>query len=204
MTDAISDLPIILLAAGQSSRMRGADKLLEPVDRQPLIRRQAKLARAATTGPVIVALPAPPHARYEALDGIDVQIVPVPDASEGMNASLRRAFAALPQDTPAAMLLLGDLPELDLNDLKIILQAVDLQSSTLIWRGTTETGAPGHPIVFAAPLFDEFAKLSGDTGGRDVIKAAQGHIELIPLQGNHARMDLDTPEDWTAWRKKNV
>ena len=193
-------LPIILLAAGQSTRMRGGDKLLEEVDGLPLIRRQAKIARAATSGPVIVALPPRPHARYDALDGLELTRLPVPGADEGMNASLRAAFAALPADAPAAMLLLADLPELTISDLNKVFQAADLSADTRVWRGATEDGKPGHPILFAAPLFGEFAKLKGDSGGRDVIAAAGDHVTLIPLPGQRARLDLDTPEDWAAWR----
>lgn len=196
----MTDLPIILLAAGASSRMRGTDKLLERVDGQPLLRRQAKIARAVTTGPVLVALPALPHQRYDALSGIEITTIPVPDASEGMNASLRRAFAALPSDAPAAMLLLADLPELTDHDLRIVAQAVDVKSDTLIWRGATEDGKPGHPIVFAAALFPAFATLSGDGGGREVVVQAGPRVQLVRLPGQRARRDLDTPEEWAAWR----
>lgn len=197
---AEADLPIILLAAGQSARMRGRDKLMEEVDGQPLIRRQAKMARAVTAAPVIVALPPRPHPRHDALRGLDVTPLEVHDAAEGMNASLRCAFAALPSGAPAAVLLLADLPDLTGNDLNTVLQSVDTTSETLIWRGATETGEPGHPIVFAAPLFPAFATLQGDGGGREVVARAAGRIRLIPLPGTRARRDLDTPEDWAAWR----
>ncbi|GHF55870.1 nucleotidyltransferase family protein [Seohaeicola zhoushanensis] len=196
----MTDLPIILLAAGASSRMRGTDKLLEIVDGQPLLRRQAARARGVTTGPVLVALPPPPHPRYAALSGLDVKPIPVPDASEGMNASLRQAFAALPPDAPAAMLMLADLPELTERDLNVVAQAVDLTSETLIWRGSTEDDKPGHPIVFTAALFPAFANLTGDGGGREVVAQAGTRVQLVPLPGQHARLDLDTPEDWAAWR----
>ena len=105
------DIPIILLAAGQSSRMRGRDKLQEIVEGEPLLRRQARIARAATRGAVIVALPPAPHPRYALVADMEVEALPVPDAAEGMNASLRAGFAALPAGTPAAMVLLADLPE---------------------------------------------------------------------------------------------
>ena len=197
---SLTDIPIIVLAAGQSSRMRGADKLLQSVDNQALVARQAALARAVTSGPVIVALPPPPHPRYAALDGLDVTCLPVPDAAEGMNASLRIAIAALPAQAAAAMVVLGDLPELTEADLRRVLAAVDLNSDTLIWRGATQAGAPGHPIVFAAALFPAFASLTGDSGGREVVAQAKGRVALIPLPGTRARRDLDTPEDWEAWR----
>lgn len=193
--------PIIVLAAGQSRRMQGRDKLLEDVDGGPLIRAQAQKARIATSGSVIVALPPRPHPRYQALDGLDVTCLPVPDADTGMNASLRRSVAALPQDAPCAMVLLGDLPDLDASDLCKVARAVDLTSDTQIWRGATAQGAPGHPIVFRNTLFDAFATLKGDSGGREVVAGAKGHVALIPLPGDRARGDLDTPEDWAAWRE---
>ncbi|MEP2642419.1 nucleotidyltransferase family protein [Roseobacter sp.] len=196
----LSDLPIILLAAGQSSRMRGADKLLEDIDGIPLLRRLADMACAVTRGSVLIALPHPPHPRYQCLDALAADRVAVPDAHEGMNASLRTAVAALPKDAPAAMLLLADLPDLTQDDLSTVLHAVDLTSDTLVWRGATQDGLPGHPIVFSAALFREFSTLVGDGGGRDIVAKAAGRVMLVPLPGDRARRDLDTPEDWANWR----
>ncbi|WP_299918092.1 nucleotidyltransferase family protein [uncultured Roseobacter sp.] len=198
------DLPVIVLAAGQSKRMRGADKLLEPVDGMPLLRRQASMACDVTKGPVLVALPPRPHPRYQCLDALGVNRIPVEDAAEGMNASIRTAIAALPDDAPAAMLLLGDLPELTEDDLRQVMAAVDLDSEVLIWRGATQAGKAGHPIVFSARLFDALKTISGDSGGRSVVKAAGNNVRLVPLRGHRARMDLDTPEEWAAWRARQT
>lgn len=203
METAAPDLPIIILAAGQSARMRGTDKLMEPVDGVPLIRRQAEMARAVTRGEVIIALPPTHGPRHEALDDLEVTALPVADAGEGMNASLRSAVAALPQGTRAAMIMLADLPELTADDLKAVFQSVDLTSKTLIWRGATQDGKPGHPIVFAATLFDSLSKLRGDNGGRAIVASAGDRVALVALPGQRARRDLDTPEDWAAWRRHN-
>jgi molybdenum cofactor cytidylyltransferase len=193
-----TSLPVILLAAGASSRMRGRDKLLEEVDGQPLLRRQARLAQGV--GPVIVALPPAPHPRYTALTGLDVTALPVADAAEGMGASLRAAFAALPRQTPAAMVMLADMPELQAEDLARLAEVVDTGGDTLIWRAATMGGVPGHPIVFAAALFEQLTQLTGDDGGRAVVQRAADRVCLVPLPGDRARLDLDTPEDWAAWR----
>ena len=196
----LMSFPIIILAAGQSRRMRGRDKLLEEIDGVPLLRRQAQMARAVTDGKVIVALPPAPHPRYDALAGLQVTALPVADADEGMNASLRAAIKALPAGTKCAMVLLADLPDLTADDLITVSQSVDLKTQKLIWRGATQDGAAGHPIVFKADVFAELAALRGDSGGREVVAAHQDQMVLVPLPGTRARGDLDTPEQWAIWR----
>ncbi|MGB3246562.1 MAG: NTP transferase domain-containing protein, partial [Sulfitobacter sp.] len=134
----------------------------------------------------------------------DVTLLEVKDAADGMSASLRAAFGALPRNAPAAMLLLADMPDLTEGDLRIVLQEIDLKSENLIWRGATPSGKPGHPVVFAASLFPRFSDLTGDSGGQQVVAGAQGRIKLIPLPDSDARADLDTPEDWAAWRAQRL
>lgn len=180
--------------------MRGRDKLLEIVEGRALIRRQVEIAKAATTGRIFVTLPKGADRRENALSGCDVHIVPVPHAASGMSASLRSGLQALPSDATAVMVLLADLPDLTSQDLADVLAAVDLNSETLIWRGATSAGAPGHPIVFAQPLFHALGQLTGDSGGAEVVAQHSDHMVLIPLPGQRARRDLDTPEDWASWR----
>lgn len=193
-------MPVIILAAGASLRMRGTDKLMQSVDGRPLIRRQVDLASAVTNGAVIVALPVGPHPRRAALTGSRAQIVAVPDAAEGMNASLRTAVAALPHGTKAVMVLLADLPDLTASDLKSVLHAAENDDKNLVWRGSTQDGSAGHPVIFSAELFGALAALTGDSGGREAMAAARGRVCLVPLPGTAARRDLDTPEDWALWR----
>jgi CTP:molybdopterin cytidylyltransferase MocA len=197
------DFPILILAAGQSRRMRGTDKLLEEVEGVPLLRRQARNARAATRGRVIVTLPPAPHPRHDLLGALDIELLPVPDAEEGISASLRSGVAAL-EGAPALMILLGDLPELTETDLRRVMAAVNLESDTLIWRGATLDGKPGHPIVIRNALYDGFLGLDGDNGGRDILASKRNKMRLVKLAGDRALRDLDTPEDWSEWRAEKA
>lgn len=191
-------IPILILAAGGSTRMRGADKLLEPVGGVPLLRVQAE--RALATGhPVFIALPRADHPRAAVLDGLDATILTVPQAAEGMSGSMRGAVAQLP-DAPAFMIVLADLVALETSDMQAVLAAHTGQPDHLIWRGATAEGKPGHPIIFDASLRPAFQALHGDTGGDPIVRSLADHTCLVPLPGNRARLDLDTPEDWQAWR----
>lgn len=190
-------LPILLLAAGASSRTGGRDKLMEDVNGQPLIRRQANAMRAATSGTVLVALPAPPHPRYSALTEMEILCLPVPDAVEGIGASIRAGIRALPPETAKVMICLADLPDLTTDDLITVARAAEDPGHT-IWRGASATGKPGHPIVFDRIHFGALAALTGDQGAKALIRSA--NPALIRLPGTHATLDLDTPEDWATWR----
>jgi molybdenum cofactor cytidylyltransferase len=190
-------LHILILAAGASSRMRGADKLLERVENQPLLRQIA--CRALATGlPVTVALPPDRPDRAAALDGLVLTRVSVPNPSEGMAASLRAGMGALPKDA-AVMLLLADLPEITTADLCLMAQAHAARPQ-MILRATDTKGIPGHPVIFAPWARAELMALAGDDGARAVLRAHAERLHMIALPGHHATTDLDTPEDWAQWR----
>jgi molybdenum cofactor cytidylyltransferase len=188
--------PILILAAGASTRMRGRDKMLQNTGEGPLLRRQVQMA-LATDHPVFVALPAQNLPRGEGIADLPATILPVKDAAQGQGASLRNAVAQLP-DCAAFMVLLGDLLTLTTADLQKVFAAQDDQN--LIWRGATQDGKAGGPVLFSARLRPAFAHLAGDEGGAPIIRAHQAQTKLIPLPGNRARFDLDTPEEWAAYQ----
>jgi len=82
------------------------------------------------------------------------------------------------------------------------LQASDLKSDIKIWRGATQDGKAGHPTIFHADLFKEIRALKGDSGARSVVSKYAHLTKLVPLTNDHARLDLDTPEDWANWRAR--
>lgn len=197
MTPEIRIPEILILAAGSSSRMRGADKLLEEIDGEPLLTRSARMA-LATGCPVTVTLPPDRPARLAALQGLAVTPVIVTDAAQGMAASLIAGLRALPASAPVLMVL-ADLPDLTTEDLQDCL-AVWAKDPLAIPRGAAADGTPGHPVGFPPDLRAELLALTGDTGARDVLTRHADRLHLVRLPGTHATTDLDTPESWAQWR----
>lgn len=192
---------ILILAAGASSRMRGADKLVQPVGQLPLLRHMVDTA-LATGAPVTVTLPADAPVRDSAIAGSPVRIVRVPDAVDGMSRSIVRGIAALaPEAGPedGLMILPADMPAVTapaLSDLIVRFQA----NPALVIRGGTAGGEPGHPVIFPRALWPALSALTGDEGGRSVLRKNEGRVRVIALPGRMTLLDLDTPEDWAAWR----
>lgn len=189
---------ILIPAAGTSSRMRGGDKLMELVGSEPMLRRQTRIARAVCPN-VIVTLRPENAARCALVQDSDVKILQITDAATGMAASLR-AGATATKNT-ALMILPADMPDLTSADLQLMIDAFDQFPRSLI-RATAADGTVGHPVIFPADCVAEFSALHGDEGARSILAAHKHRVRLIALPDQHATTDLDTPEDWAAWRSK--
>lgn len=189
----MDDVAILILAAGASARMRGGDKLLEPVGGEAVLRRQARAA-LETGARVLVALAPDRPARAAELDGLAVERVMVADAGDGMGHSITAGARAA--GGVALMILPGDMPEIDATDMGAVLAAARGDPGR-VWRGASVDLA-GHPVLFPARLGPKLRNLTGDRGARDVL--AGEDVGLVPLPRAHALTDLDTPEDWAAWR----
>ncbi|MHC0052915.1 nucleotidyltransferase family protein [Actibacterium sp. D379-3] len=197
----MTTVAILVLAAGASRRMRGADKLLQPVDGVPLLRRQA-MAAQATGAPVFVALPDAAGPRRAALDGLDVSIVAVARAAEGMAHSLCAGVAAMPATVAAMMVVPADMPDLTANDFAHLISQFRDDPDVPLLRATSSGGVPGHPVLFPRRVFAALSRLTDDTGARSVLDAHRAALRLVPLPDRRAITDLDTPEDWAAWRTR--
>ncbi len=187
---------IVLLAAGCSTRMRGADKLLEAVDNQPLIRLMAE--RCLKAGTTRVVLSPGQDKRRGALDGLDVEIIEATDR-DGMAASIRAGVSELENKT--IMVVLADMPEVTAADIYLLL-GLHGQGMAPIIQAADSDGTPGQPVVFAAKYLKYLSKLQGDEGAKSILKAHARDVALVPLKDQRATTDLDTPEDWAAWRAK--
>lgn len=196
----MEEVLILIPAAGASSRMRGSDKLMEDVGGETALHRAARIARASGAR-VYVTLPeSGPHSvpRRGELSGIEVRALPVRDAHEGMAASLRAGVAAA-GSAAGLLVMLPDMPEITEADLSHLVAAFVAQPGK-VHRAAAEDGTPGHPVIFPRRLFAELSVVTGDVGGRRVMFGED--IVLHPLPGRRALLDLDTPEDWAAWRAK--
>ncbi|MCK0166489.1 nucleotidyltransferase family protein [Jannaschia sp. S6380] len=184
---------ILILAAGASSRMRGDDKLLQEVDGTPLLLRAVRAA-CAVSDEVIVTLPRN-SPRRAWLGDTPARLVEL-DAG-AMSASIRAGVAACRAE--AVLIHLADMPEIDAAAFDALATAWRNSDATIL-RATDADGRPGQPVVFDRTHFGALSDLSGDTGAKPIL--ARHRVATLALPGRAATTDLDTPEDWAAWRAR--
>ncbi len=191
----MTELVILVLAAGASQRMRGADKLLLCHSGLPHLRHIA-LQAVATGRRVLVTIPQDNPLRRAALAGLGVSILPLHAHGEGMSASIR-AGLEMAQDASGLMILPADMPEITQDDLNRMITAHKADQNAIL-RGASGDSL-GHPVVFPAALLPQLKTMAGDVGAREIIQKHQGLVKPVPLPARHATLDLDTPEDWADW-----
>ena len=193
---------VVLLAAGASSRMGGRDKLMEPVAGEPLLRLVADRMVSSAADEVVCVLSPDRENRAAVLDGFAVRPVPNPRAAEGMGTSIAAGIAALSPDTDAAIIALADMPEVTASDIDKLIAGFDPSEGRAIIRAVGSDGRPGHPVLFGRRFFEALTALEGDQGARAVLTENAEFVVDVALSDGAANTDLDTPEDWAAWRAR--
>ena len=101
----------------------------------------------------------------------------------------------------AVVILLADMPEVGAAEIDRLIAAYDPGEGREIVRAVSADGVPGHPVLFGRRFFETLGGLHGDRGAREVLDEAAEFVTEVPT-GRSALVDLDTPEDWAAWRAK--
>lgn len=179
----------LLLAAGHGRRF-GDDKLVAPLGARPVICWSADTLHGVADAMYVVV---PPEAGIlrAALAGRAVRYVENARRDEGMGSSIRAGIAALPPDTEAVIIALGDQP--------LVSRTVAAEVCAR-WRST---GAPavvpryrngrGHPVLFSRSCFPALAALTGDRGARAVLDALGDAVAFVELD-DLMPLDVDTPD----------
>lgn len=178
--------------------MDGRDKLLAHLEGQPLLRRMA--LRALAFGPTFVTLPAADHPRRKVLPAAAV-VVLAHEAHLGLSYSLRAGIAALPAAATGVLILPADMPDIETADLHKVADYARRTGAEIL-RATTQSGQAGHPSYFAASQFPLFERLTGDQGAGPLLRGLQDQTCFVALEGDRARLDLDTPAQWDAYQSR--
>ena len=183
----------VLLAAGRGTRFGAAPKLLAALDGKPLVRHAAEAALASKVRPVVVVLGAHADAVRTALDGLDVAFVVNPDFAAGLSTSLRSGLSVLPADSPAAVILLGDMPRVTAGQIDRLAAAYRAARPFPAAIVPVVEGRRGNPVLLDRRILgDALASLSGDHGAGPLLKGRTDVLEIAGEPGT--ALDVDTPE----------
>src|SRR6266446_2047915 len=181
----------IVLAAGLSSRM-GSNKLMADWRGKPLLRWTVEAALLSDAKPVIVVTGHESAKIEAALQGLDVRMVRNPDYAKGLSASLKTGIRAVPQNCDGALVLLGDMPEINAPLLDRMIAGFSPADGRAICVAVHEQRR-GNPVLFARRFFAEIENLAGDVGAKDLVSQHEDLVCEFEAGGAVLR-DIDTPD----------
>jgi molybdenum cofactor cytidylyltransferase len=203
-------LAAILLAAGSSRRYGADNKLLAAIDGTPLIMRMAAALASAGFGDVIVVTGHEATRIEQALRplGGTLRFVHNPQHHDGMGSSIAAGVNALSPRMTGVLIAQGDMPDVDAPLIITLCQRFqtaggDRIAAPWIADDGPSGGRQGNPVVWPRRLFPDLAALSGDQGGKALIKAAGSSIERVMVDSASAATDIDTPEQLAAYTQAN-
>jgi molybdenum cofactor cytidylyltransferase len=191
----------VLLAAGRSTRMGGANKLLSEIDGVPMVARVAQRLLASKARPIVAVLGNQAEAVDAALGKLPVERVRNPDFADGLSTSLKRGIVALPPDLDGALVCLGDMPLISGRHIERLIAAFNpLEGRAIIVP--TRRGKRGNPVLWSKRFFPEMAELAGDVGAKHLIGEHAELVAEVEMDDDAIFVDIDTPEALDALRQK--
>lgn len=183
----------VVLAAGASRRFGDRNKLCEPVDGVPMVRRVAETLLATSLEAVAVVVGHDAAAVRETVADRDVAVVECDTHAAGQSRSVRRGVAwAAARGADAAVVALGDMPYVDPASVDALVAVHERDGATAL--AAAHEGHRGNPVLFAAAHFDALSALEGDRGGRDVLLGTDD-AALVETGDPGVRRDVDVPDD---------
>jgi molybdenum cofactor cytidylyltransferase len=187
----------LVLAAGRSERMAGSNKLLARIDGLPMIARVVDTVLQTRARPVVVVTGHDAEEIRKALGGRLVTFAHNPDFLAGISTSVRAGLSALSPDVEAALVCLGDMPQVQSGHIEALLSAFDPIEGRSICVPVYE-GKRGNPVLWAARYFGELASVEGDVGGRPLLEKYVEEVCRVAVNDTGITVDIDTPDELAA------
>jgi molybdenum cofactor cytidylyltransferase len=190
----------VVLAAGLSRRM-GQPKVLLPWGEGSTIIREIvrTTVQAKSFAEVIVITGQWDTDIRQQIADLPVRAVHNPRFDTGeMISSVQTGLRELSPHLGAALILLGDQPDLESTVIRQVLAAYAETLSPIV--APVYRGQRGHPVLFDRSLWTEILALPDKAAPRDALLAHPSEIQQVEVDTGSILQDIDTPRDYDRER----
>lgn len=183
----------IILAAGKSSRMK-KNKLLLPLGGEVVIRSVVKAVLESQVNDIIVVTGRDAEILESELMGLDVACVFNTNYEMGQSTSVKKGLEALKPSSDGVLFFMGDQPLVEAKIIDEMIEAFKKSKSSILVPRTRE--GRGNPVLFSKKWYEHLKDVSGDQGGRQLLKQHQEEILYFDIEDPMFFYDIDDLEKY--------
>ena len=193
----------ILLAGGQSSRMKGENKLSKEINGIPLIKHAVKNILGSAIDELIIVLG---HEKeiIESIIGKNkkIKFIYNPDFKNGLSTSIKTGIHHMSTQSKAFFICLGDMPDVNQNIYNKLIKSKFKYNKKLKSNHKKEiiiptyNGQEGNPVLFSITMKNKIMEINGDNGAESIIELNKNIILHVPFVNDGIILDFNTQESF--------
>lgn len=199
MSNCISNIAVVVLAAGASKRM-GASKQLLKWGNDSLLTHTVQTVLKLKTNKVIVVLGANYKIIENEIKNLPVTILNNEEWEVGIGKSIACAInyiVGINSDIDGVLITLADQPFVNTKFLELMIQNYDTNQHSII-ATSYEDGSLGVPVIFDKKYFGELSKLKHDKGAKIILKKHRSLVKSV--NSVFKNIDIDFIEDYEKYK----
>ena len=185
----------ILLAAGQSKRMNGENKLSKEIQGIPLIKHSVKNILASSIDELIVILGYQKDIMEKLIDKNEkIKIIFNKDFESGMASSIKTGLDNLSDKTGAFFICLGDMPMVSHDIYNQLIKSKDNKEIIV----PTYKGQQGNPVLFDKSMKEKVLDIKGDVGAKKILELNKAKILNLEINDQCIARGLNSQDDFSS------
>jgi len=185
----------ILLAAGQSKRMNGENKLTKEIQGIPLIKLSVKNILASSIDELIIVLGYQKEIIEKLIDKNEkIKFFFNKDFESGMASSIKAGLNHLSKNTEAFFICLGDMPMVN-SDIYNQLIKSRSQKDILV---PTYKSQQGNPVLFNKSMKEKIMTITGDMGAKKILELNKDKILNLEVNDQSIIKNFNTLDDFNS------
>jgi molybdenum cofactor cytidylyltransferase len=186
----------ILLAAGQSKRLKDENKLTKLFKGKPLINHILYSLIKSKVNKIIIVLGFE-HLKIKTklLKNKKINFVVNKNYKKGMSSSIKTGLKKLPKNSKGFLIVLGDMPNITKTTInKICLSIIRSDKEIILPKFKNKTG---NPIGFKYSMIKNIYKIKGDRGAKNIIKKNNKKIKFLNINSKSILINLNTKRNFS-------
>jgi len=190
----------IILGAGEGRRI-GKSKLNLPLGKKKVVEWVLQAAKQSFLDKIILVIRPKDRAILEIGKKWGVEIVMNPNFRKGMSSSIQEALQKIDfQDIEGISLILGDQPFITSSIINTLIKSFSPGKCEIVVPYYNERR--GNPVIFDVCWKNELMAVTGDVGGRVLIKAHPEKVKKVKILDEAVILDIDNSEDYLKAKKR--